>query len=350
MKHIHFFWVLFDEVGMKLITCASYYGTGSSAITNLIDECDNVHDMGDYEFRFVQDPDGICDLEYNLVLNNHRHNSGYAIKRYEKNVKYLSGGRFIKKYNRFFGATWKRLSNEYIKKLIAVEYKGTWHQELRDRGKLKYFIERFVNKIAHILFRVNNERAITLFNKSNTNYATYPRDMFYTATREYIDALFSIANTDNKEFVMADQLVPPTNTKHYLKFFNDLKVVCVDRDPRDLFLLEKEVWHGTVVPQNVDEFCIWYSTTRAHRQYEQDDESRIMRIRFEDMIFNYEDMVANILNFVGIDEQHHIKAKTYFNPEVSIKNTQLYKRMDKHAKDISIIEDRLHDYLYPFPV
>ena len=52
--------------------------------------------MGDYEFRFVQDPDGICDLEYNLVLNNHRHNSGYAIKRYEKNVKYLSGGRFIK--------------------------------------------------------------------------------------------------------------------------------------------------------------------------------------------------------------------------------------------------------------
>ena len=53
---------------MKLLTCASYHGTGSSAVTNLIDECDNVHDMGDYEFRFVHDPDGICDLEYNLVI------------------------------------------------------------------------------------------------------------------------------------------------------------------------------------------------------------------------------------------------------------------------------------------
>ena len=69
---------------MKLLTCASYHGTGSSAVTNLIDECDNIHDMGDYEFRFVQDPDGICDLEYNLVINNHRLNSGYAIKRYKK--------------------------------------------------------------------------------------------------------------------------------------------------------------------------------------------------------------------------------------------------------------------------
>ena len=68
---------------MKFITCASYYGTGSSAITDLVNECDNVHDMGDYEFRFIQDPDGIADLEYNLVENNHRHNSGYALKRYE---------------------------------------------------------------------------------------------------------------------------------------------------------------------------------------------------------------------------------------------------------------------------
>jgi len=76
----------------------------------------------------------------------------------------------------------------------------------------------------------------------------------------------------------------------------------VDRDPRDLFLLEKEVWHGTVVPKNVDEFCIWYSTTRAHRQYEQDDSERILRIQFEDMIFKYDEMRDTILDFVEIDK------------------------------------------------
>lgn len=333
---------------MKLLTCASYYGTGSSAVTNLIDECDNVHDMGDYEFRFVQDPDGICDLEYNLVLNNHRHNSGYAIKRYEKNVKFLAGGKFVKKYNRFFGNKWKDLSKEYVDRLVAIRYKGIWHQELRDKGKFAYFIERTINKIAHALFCINTERGISLY-KNNINYATFPGDKFYEITRDYIDALFSCANKDCKEFVMADQLVPPSNTSHYLRFFNDLKVVCVDRDPRDLFLLEKEVWHGTVIPKNVDEFCVWFRTTREHRKYENDDPSRIMRISFEDMIFKYDEMIEKILRFAGIDKAHHTKEKTFFNPDVSIKNTQLYKKMTKHAQDIVIIEEQLRDFLYPFP-
>ena len=42
--------------------------------------------MTNYEFRFVQDPDGISDLEYNLVENHNRHNSGHALKRFKKLV------------------------------------------------------------------------------------------------------------------------------------------------------------------------------------------------------------------------------------------------------------------------
>ncbi|MBF1106621.1 MAG: hypothetical protein HXL52_06645, partial [Solobacterium sp.] len=55
---------------MKIISCASYYGTGSSAITDFLSEFDNICSMTNYEFRFVQDPDGISDLEYNLVENH----------------------------------------------------------------------------------------------------------------------------------------------------------------------------------------------------------------------------------------------------------------------------------------
>ena len=210
---------------MKLLTCSGYYGTGSSAITDLLGECDNVHYMGDYEFRFVHDPDGICDLEYNLVLNNNRHNSGYAIKKYEKNVKFLTGNQFIKKYNRFFGEEWEKLSKAYIDKLIDVEYKGYWHQEVRDRGKIVYFFERLFNKFMHKISAKNSEKNYTIFLKNNTNYASYPGEKFYEYTRDYIDALFESVNVDHKEFVMADQLIPPSNVLHYLKFFNDLKVI-----------------------------------------------------------------------------------------------------------------------------
>ena len=54
---------------MKIITCAGYYGTGSSAVTDILGEFDNIHFMGDYEFRFIQDPGGIADLEYNIVVS-----------------------------------------------------------------------------------------------------------------------------------------------------------------------------------------------------------------------------------------------------------------------------------------
>lgn len=75
---------------MRFISCASYYGSGSSAITDFVSEFDTVYSFTDEEFRFVQDPDGVSDLEYNLVENFNRHNSGHAIKRYKKLVDFES--------------------------------------------------------------------------------------------------------------------------------------------------------------------------------------------------------------------------------------------------------------------
>ena len=38
----------------KIITCTGYGGTGSSAITDLLKEFQNVYSYGDVEFRFLQ--------------------------------------------------------------------------------------------------------------------------------------------------------------------------------------------------------------------------------------------------------------------------------------------------------
>lgn len=333
---------------MKFISCASYYGTGSSAVTDLINECDNVHCMGDYEFRFIQDPDGIRDLEFNLVENNHRHNSGYALRRYLQNVKFLSGNFLIKKYNRYFGKQWLALSEKYIKDLTDIEYKGSWHQELRDKGKFAYFLERFINKIAHGVFRIGRDNNIQIFLKNNIEFGTYPQNKFYELTKKYIEDLFSFANYDNKDFIMADQLVPASNTSQYLKYFNDIKVICVDRDPRDLFILEKQIWRGTIIPKDVESFCKWFKVTRAHKEHEKDDLSKILRINFEELIYNYDSMASKILSFCGITPEHHIAPKTLLIPDVSIKNTQLFRKYDKYSKDVLYIEKELQEYLFDF--
>lgn len=331
---------------MRILTCASYYSSGSSAVTDLINECDNVHSLGDYEFRFVQDPDGICDLEYNLVLNNHRHNSSFAIKRYEKKVKFLAGNFFVKRYSAFFGKNWELFSKEYIKQLVDVEYKGYFHEDLIAKGPIVYTMQKIANLIYNKVFRRKGD--FNLCMRKYTNYATYPREKFYDYTQDYIDKLFSSVNTDNKEFVMVDQLVPATNTMHYLKFFKDIKVVCVDRDPRDLYVLQRERFHECIIPEDVKQFCIWYKATRAHKAFENDDKTKVLRINFEDMVYRYEDTKNKILNFCGIGSEHHVNSKNLFNPEVSIKNTNVFKKYPKYAAEISYIEEQLKDSLYNY--
>lgn len=69
---------------MKFITCASYYGTGSSVITDLVSENENVPSFTSEEFRFLHDPDGVDDLVFHLFENHNRHNVGQALKRYKK--------------------------------------------------------------------------------------------------------------------------------------------------------------------------------------------------------------------------------------------------------------------------
>ena len=85
---------------MRIITCASYYGTGSSAVTDLFSEFAGCSSTGDHEFRFIHDPDGIRDLEYNIIENNNRHNTSNAIKRFIKFAKQFDGGMLRKGYKK----------------------------------------------------------------------------------------------------------------------------------------------------------------------------------------------------------------------------------------------------------
>ena len=98
----------------KIITCASYHGSGSSAISDLLKEFNNCHSCGDYEFRFIQDPYGISDLEFHLVENNHRLNSGYFLKKFKKKIDFLSGNRFFRRYEKYFNNKFKIYSYLYI--------------------------------------------------------------------------------------------------------------------------------------------------------------------------------------------------------------------------------------------
>jgi hypothetical protein len=325
---------------MQVITCVSFHSTGSSVVDDIFKECSNcVSAPSDIECRFLQDPDGISDLEYNLIDNPHRLNSEFAIKRYMRFVK-----RYSHTYKFIFGNEWERKSKEYINALVTVKYRGFWFRDLELMPTKELIIYWF-------------KRIITLIKNPHKRIAGYyvdcPREMFFhsyltaerftTLTKSYVRGLCEALNPENKPFVLLDQCVPTSNIQRYTKYFDNIKVIVVDRDPRDVYIEHKHS-KDHVLPNSPKEFCEVYRDQR--NMFFASNKDNVLYLRFEDFIYNYENTVNRLFCFVGQSSKEHSEPQKYFNPDISAKNMRLWERYPQYRGDIEIIESLLPEFLY----
>ena len=143
---------------MKIVTSVGFTCSGSSVINNLLREYDNFCELTpNNECRFLQDPDGISDLEYNLFDNRHRLNSEYAIKRYLKYTEKYD----VRNFRQIFGKEWDKYNKEFVNSIIMFSYNSYWHADLRDLTllqKLKYYSCRATRIIFSKIFGISREK------------------------------------------------------------------------------------------------------------------------------------------------------------------------------------------------
>lgn len=330
---------------MKIITCASYFGTGSSALTDLMSEYDNVHPNNEFEFRFLHDPDGVRDLEYHLIENHNREGSGTALKRFIKYTRFNSGTFFNKKYEKYFKGQYKVISKKYIDSLIDFDYKGFWQFDLYNRSRFSYYFIGIFNKI-NIKLKAKH---LSVLPKERT-YCSHPsEEKFIALTQDYTHELMSSLNKENKPYMVIDQIVPSSHTSECLKYFkDDVLVFIVDRDPRDIYMLCKTIWRwDRLFPHDsVESWCKWYRYVRESGGKQSD--KRIMYLQFEDIIYHYEDVKKKVEEFTGLNSSDHVRQFSRLNPKRSVVNTQIYLKDKRWEKDIKKIEELLPEYLYDF--
>ena len=78
------------------------------------------------------------------------------------------------------------------------------------------------------------------------------------------------------------------------------------------------------------------------------DSNKVYRGKFEELIYNYDEEIGKITKFLGFTKKDHINKKSRFNPDISIKNTQLFRK-EEYNEETKIIEKELKKYLYDFP-
>ena len=320
--------------------------TGSSAVEDLLREYDDVQSVADDEFNLIYTPDGLLDLEYHLVMQPNRFfSSDVAIKRFVEYTKKISKEPHGY-YNRWTQYRFGAITNKYIESLVQMRWKGYWYFDAYECSdfvrtlKFRLFDNRFLTRIQVKL----KKKIITFLDRDM--YLSVEPECFYEKTKMYLYNIFEAMGVDVTKPVCVSQLFPGNNPMAGMQFFDDAKAIVIDRDPRDLYVLQKmgkcvlDHWSPT---DTVEHFVEYY---KYCRRFKYPDDSRVKNIQFEDLIYNYEDTVKEIEQFLGLDQ--HVNKKHFFVPEISINNTQLYVGVDDIQEDIRYVEKELREYLYDY--
>lgn len=333
----------------KIIVPTGYMGSGSSAVTDLVAEfkdCQN--DYGDYEYIFLHSPNGLFDLEDKLLYGNTALRSDEAIRTFKTHMQKLYDKKFwwVGNYKKIIGPKFMDVTNEYINSLIDFNVDSYYymHEEPNSKVVAKLLMRKPVKMLSK-----NKNKFKPVLRYNDGVYLSFPtKEEFYKKSHDYIYNVLDLIGEGN---LVLDQLLVPFNLYRVDNYFdNDLKVIVVERDPRDVFIINKYVWPSknleVPMPKDVHEFCKYYKKMRESEI--KTKSNKVLRIKFEDLIYKYDDEVKKIMKFLDFKEIDHINKKKRFIPELSIKNTQLFND-DRYIEEIKIVEKELKDYLYKFP-
>lgn len=325
------------------IGVGGYGYTGSSAVFSLLQEFNNVRyiDGGeDFEFTLSYAPDGLEDLEFSLVDNPSKGmRCDIAIYRFLCLIDMLE-----RSYNRFTKGQFRELTNAYLSNLIQVEWDAirvfeyTYTPRKRIEKLLRMRLQVFLKK---------KGLDIRCFPLRRRFLSIFP-DAFVEKTRKYVT---SILESDGKyDCIVLNQPFSVGDPLRSMKFFMDPKFIVVDRDPRDLYVLCKNVFGigALFIPtDSVEHFIDYYKRIHDDRKWK--GAKNILRVQFEDLLYRYEDTIDAIKVFLGDAIGDHLTPKKYFDPEFSIKNTNIFSNFPQDSSDIARIEKELQPWVYNFP-
>jgi len=329
-----------------IIDITGFGWSGSGAIIDLLSEYDDVQVLKGIELSLLYNVDGIKDLEYKLLEKHSRvFDSDVAIKRFLHLIEsqYKIDKRIV------------NLTRNYIKSLVGIEF---YSRSIYDRiyfpsykyqlsGVYNFLIKKTIgNKYIGPKVGKRIVNSLKIHNR-NKKYLSYNPGSFIDETHIFLSQLLELFNDGSNRPYVTDHLFPPDDPRPYFNYFVDgIKCIIVRRDPRDTYILAKEIYKSAIpIPVDTINDFVWFYKNTIEDQYVSDS-TEILNIKFEDLIYNYDVTIKRIESFLNIYQ--HNRVKQIFDPDISINNTRLFKRFDKYKDDIAFIEEKLKESLYPF--
>lgn len=348
-----------------IISSSGYYCTGSSAAFNLLEEYESCTagilknwqiPGGDYEHILMYTPDGVFDLEDKLLIGNSIHRSDEALGRFHKkmsmlyNVNYMGMGGFKDLLGKEFYAA---LEN-YMKHLVQFRVVGRWEYHY---GGTHFNLKKMLGSIRRTLMHqeiIGDFYKMPYFDKPESlQYSFVTEEEFYKLTKKFVYKYFSmLRGPETAPNLILNHFLLPHNAFRIPNYFDDdFRLIIVDRDPRDVYIIlkynsDKSLDKPLLPVDNVEDYVSFWKKLRARVKPINDE--RVINVRFEDLIYKYDETVAFLEKRCSLKPEEHVRKGQVLRTERSIQNTQLFRLDNKWDEEIAYIEKELPEYLYDF--
>ena len=326
-----------------LIGACGFGSTGSSAVTDYLKEYNSFQVLDRIEFTWVSAVDGLIDLDYHLNWPHSRTaDSICSIERYKELCAQMSP--YFKKTG-LSESFFRKSVDNFLNSIIQTSWK--WekpgNKSLGDK-----LCRYFLNKINYVSkWEIKHGRQWNKYPYEDVYLSVKPTN-FDEAARKHVHELLEGMGADFSKPIVMDQPFSGNNPQACFKFFEDPYAVVVDRDPRDNYVFARTKllgkWHLMPV-EPVEEFVKYYRVLRKNQPYTEPHE-HVMSIKFEDMVYHYEETTARLREFLHLPDNP--APKSIFDPAISMPNTQVWKRFPQFAKDVEYIEKELPEYLFDY--
>lgn len=236
-------------------------------------------------------------------------------------------------------------------------------------------LKRYIKLIENSSYFRNSQYLMTLASKffsqivelevkesHNSDYNTYLNDLvlpfksiylkkqmeikeFRKVAREFICNFTNYFYEEGVKYLIMDQMFSDTdlNYKRNVDFCSNLKMIIVYRDPRDVLALAIHSNVDWIPHSDVNEFMTWYRHQLAGIDFE---EKNYLLLRFEDLIYNYDNIVRVIEQFLNLLSTDHINKYSSFNPQESIKGVGIWQKDIIHESWYKTISLELNSFCY----
>lgn len=340
------------------IAVTGYYGTGSSAIMDLIREYDCArvvpYEDKNYEHVVFYVSGGLFNLCTLLTHGNAPLTSDMVINNFISAMERLDKYDLVwfGSYSKQFGDGFRKLYMGFVDGLSTSKKEKNLNHVVKSRYS---FVKALLQVAAHLILKRKFVQYGTkyIYDGRNVYFSMPTEEEVYSAAKEFTNGYFNLFDEEGVNVRVFDHLIWANQVDEYARCFDDdFRVIVAERDPRDVYLLNKYVWFKPPIGHGLPHFPTepkafveeWNKT--VVREY---SGNNVRQIHFEDLIYRYDETVKEIEAYVGLNEKQHNDKGKKLDISRSIENTQVFNVKKEWAEEVKIIEKELSEFLYHFP-